>query len=207
MSNVKMFKYEWIWEKNTGAGFIHAKNRPLKRHENILVFSKGSMGHLSLLGDKRMKYNPQDLIKQKTIRKNGVSGTTIGDRPSNHDNLISEFTNYPTTTLKYNNDRGLHPTQKPVALFEYLIKTYTNEGDMVLDNVIGSGTTAVACYNTGRRFIGMELDAEIYKTAVERIRRATAQQRLFLIGGRRKLVEKFNYEVNSATKSQQRHDV
>jgi len=157
MSNIKMFKYEWIWEKNTGAGFIHAKNRPLKRHENVLVFSKGSMGHITLLGEKRMIYNPQNLIKQKTIRKNGVSGTTIGDRPSHHDNLISEFMNYPTTILNYKNDKGLHPTQKPVALFEYLIKTYTNEGDIVLDNCIGSGTTAVACKRLNRNFIGMEI--------------------------------------------------
>ena len=134
MSNIKMFKYEWVWEKNTGAGFIHAKNRPLKKHENVLVFSKGSMGHLSQLGEKRLIYNPQGLIKETTIRKNGVSGTTIGKRPSHKDNNISEYKNYPNSILVFKNDRGLHPTQKPVALFEYLIKTYTNEGDIVLDN-------------------------------------------------------------------------
>jgi site-specific DNA-methyltransferase (adenine-specific) len=170
MSNIKMFKYEWIWEKNTGAGFIHAKNRPLKRHENVLVFSKGSMGHLSLLGEKRMKYNPQDLIKQKTIRKNGVSGTTIGDRPSHHDNLISEYTNYPTTILNYKNDNGLHPTQKPVALFEYLIKTYTSVGDLVLDNCAGSGTTAIACINTNRNYILIEKEPKYIEIIKKRIK-------------------------------------
>ena len=164
-----MFKYEWIWEKNTGAGFIHAKNRPLKRHENILVFSKGGMGHKSLLGDNRMNYNPQDLVAQKTVRKNGVSGTTIGARPSHKDNLVSEWTNYPTTILNYKNNKGLHPTQKPVALFEYLIKTYTSVGDTILDNCAGSGTTGVACKNLNRNFILIEKEPEYCKIADQRL--------------------------------------
>jgi site-specific DNA-methyltransferase (adenine-specific) len=168
MSNIEMFKYEWIWSKNTSAGFIHAKNKPLRRHENILVFSKASIGHASLLGDKRMKYNPQNLIEQKAIRKNGVSGNIIGFRPSHHDNLVSEFTNYPISILNYKNDKGLHPTQKPVALFEYLIKTYTDENDLVLDNVMGSGTTGIACKNTNRRFIGIEKETKYFEIAYKR---------------------------------------
>ena len=169
MSNLKMFKYEWVWEKNTGAGFIHAKNRPLKRHENIIVFSNGSMGHKSLLGEKRLIYNPQGLIKEIKIGKNGISGTTIGKRPSNKDNNVSEYKNYPTTILKINNDTGLHPTQKPVALMEYLIKTYTNEGDTVFDGFMGSGSTLVACKNLNRKGIGIELDEKYFKIAEERI--------------------------------------
>ena len=176
MSNLKMFKYEWVWEKNTGAGFIHAKNRPLKRHENIIVFSNGSMGHKSLLGEKRLIYNPQGLIKEIKIGKNGISGTTIGKRPSNKDNNVSEYKNYPTTILKINNDTGLHPTQKPVALMEYLIKTYTNEGDTVFDGFMGSGTTGVACKNLGREFIGIELYEKYFKIAEERINNTPNKQ-------------------------------
>ena len=135
-SNLKMYKYDWIWKKTRSAGFVHAKNRPLKKHENISVFSKGSMGHLSTLGDKRMRYNPQDLIYKRTEHKNATKkfGNIVGKRPSHKDKYVSEYTNYPSSILEYSNDSGFHPTQKPVALLEYLIKTYTNEGDVVLDN-------------------------------------------------------------------------
>jgi len=142
MSNIKNYKYDWVWKKNTSAGFIHAKNRPLKKHEILSVFSLGSMGHKSQCGDKRMIYIPQGLIKEITIRKNGVSGKTIGARPSNKDNNISEYKNYPNSILEFKTDKGLHPTQKPVALMEYLIKTYTNENETVLDFTFGSGTTS-----------------------------------------------------------------
>lgn len=169
MSNASMFKYEWIWEKNTGAGFIHAKNRPLKRHENILVFSKAPMGHITLLKDNRMNYNPQGLRKEKIIRNNGVSGTIIGHRPSHKDNLLSEYSNYPTTILNYKNDRGFHPTQKPVALGQYLIKTYTNEGELMLDNTCGSGSFLVSAMIENRNFIGIEQDSKYCEIARERL--------------------------------------
>ena len=171
MSNIKNYKYDWVWLKNTSGGFIHAKNKPLSFHENVLIFSKGSMGHKNLLGDKRMCYFPQGLIPINKIRKNGAKNV-IGIRPSQHDNLISEYTNYPKDILKYDSDGKIHPTQKPVALLEYLIKTYTNEGETVLDNCMGSGSTGVACKNVGRDFIGIELDEKYFQIAKERIENA-----------------------------------
>ncbi len=169
MSNIKNYKYDWVWKKNKSAGFIHSKNRPLKKHELLSVFSLGSMGHISQLGNKRMIYNPQGLIKEFKIRKNGVSGTTIGKRPSHKDDNISEFKNYPNSVLEYKNDTGLHPTQKPVALMEYLVKTYTNENETVLDFTMGAGSTGVACKNLNRDFIGIELDEKYFKIAEDRI--------------------------------------
>jgi site-specific DNA-methyltransferase (adenine-specific) len=169
MSNIKNYKYDWVWNKNTSAGFIHAKNRPLKKHELLSVFSIGSMGHKSLLGNKRMIYNPQGLVESYTVRKNGISGQTIGSRPSNKDNNISKHTNYPISRLDYNTECGYHPTQKPVALMEYLIKTYTNEGETVLDFTMGSGTTGVAAKNTNRKFIGIEIDNAYFDIAKERM--------------------------------------
>lgn len=173
-SNRKLFKYEWIWVKNTGLGFQHSKNMPLKRHENVVVFSKGSMGHKSLLGDKRMEYNPQGVIYTDEIGRVTPSkhGRNLGARPAQVGREYKKAKNFPTTILEFKNDGKLHPTQKPVALFEYLIKTYTNEGETVLDNCMGSGTTAVACINTNRNFIGFELDETYYKLAIERIEKA-----------------------------------
>jgi len=169
MSNINNYKYDWVWKKNTSAGFIHAKNRPLKKHELLSVFSLGSMGHKSQCGDRRMIYNPQGLKRKITIRKNGVSGTTIGKRPSHKDNNISEYSGYPNSILDFKNDRGFHPTQKPVALIEYMIKTYTNAGDIVLDNVAGSGTTGVACQNTNRKYILIEKDKKYIEIIKERL--------------------------------------
>ena len=158
MSNPKMFRYEWIWEKEKGTGFLNAKKMPLKKHENILVFYK----HLPT-------YNPQMREGFKpyyNVRSNPYS-SNYGDYkaiPSS-----SDGTRYPIDIIKFNRDKGLHPTQKPVALLEYLINTYTNEGDTVLDNCMGSGSTGVACKNTNREFIGMELDEHYYKIACERL--------------------------------------
>ena len=170
-SNRKLFKYEWIWVKNTGLGFQHSKNMPLKRHENVLVFSKGSMGHKSLLGDKRMEYNPQGVIYTDEIAKVTPSkhGRNLGARPKQVGKEYKKAKNFPTTILEFKNDGKLHPTQKPVALFEYLIKTYTNEGETVLDNCMGSGTTGVACLNTNRKFIGIEKEDEYFDIAYNRI--------------------------------------
>lgn len=173
MSNVKMFKYDWIWEKNKPTGAQHARNRPMSRHESIIVFSKAPMGHLSLLGKRRMEYNPQGIRptgKKKIVKSKGFHGNHIGSRPHQVGIEYDVFTGFPDTILKFNKDENhLHPTQKPVALMEYLIKTYTNEGETVLDFTMGSGTTGVAAKNLNRNFIGIELDEEYFNIAKERI--------------------------------------
>ena len=164
MSNIKDYKYDWIWEKSRPSGHLNAKKRPLKITESISVFYK-----------KQSVYNPQGLIsgffdnnrpwREKYSRRDD---SVYGNQKKQS---ISEFTNYPKDVLKYSNPNNgrLHPTQKPVALLEYLIKTYTNEGDLVLDNVAGSGSTGVACQNTNRNFIGIELDEDYFEIAKKRI--------------------------------------
>ena len=181
LSNIKNYKYDWVWEKSKGCNFTHAKNMPIKFHENIIVFSKAPIGHVSQLGNKRMCYNPQGLIKvdkewsRPKKYETGENGHHL-TRASHKLSRIIEFENYPTSILKYSNsnnkERGLHPTQKPVALLEYLIKTYTNENETVLDNCMGSGSTGVACVNTDRKFIGIELDNTYFEIAKERINKA-----------------------------------
>lgn len=172
-SKIELFKYEWIWEKTIGAGFVHAKNMPMKRHENVLVFSKAPMGHKSQLGDRRMMYNPQGLKDVDKIHKRPTSkvGNIIGNRPSQKKEFEVKKEGYPTSVLKFSNgnNHAVHPTQKPVSLCEYLIKTYTNEGDVVLDNCFGSGTTGVAAINTNRNFIGIEKEWEYCEIANNRI--------------------------------------
>lgn len=157
-SNLKMFKYDWIWEKDQGSNFLNVKNEPLKKHENILVFSKGTIANKS---PRRMTYNPQGLIPceiKKTNSNKRKENGFIGQRENFQGEYQQKFKNYPNSILKYKRDRGLHPTQKPLEMFEYLIETYTSEGDIVLDNCMGSGTTAVAAINTNRNFVGFEND-------------------------------------------------
>lgn len=175
-SNMKLFKYEWVWEKSRSTGFINAKNAPLKKHENVLVFSKGATANKS---PRNMQYYPQGLIvsgkrKQSKYDENDILGT----RPSRkNDGYVQEYTNYPTSILRFDSEsKTVHPTQKPVALFEYLIKTYTNEGEVVLDNCLGSGTTAIAAINTNRQFIGIERESEYVAIAQRRIDEALAQK-------------------------------
>lgn len=174
MSNIKLFKYEWIWEKSRTVGFLNAKNAPLKKHESVLVFSKGATAN----GSKRnMKYFPQGLREinevRKSVRQEGDA--VVGTRPSRKGEYVAKYTGYPASVLKINNEKTqVHPTQKPVALFEYLIKTYTNEDEVVLDNCIGSGTTAVAAINTDRQFIGIEREPEYVEIANKRIEEARA---------------------------------
>ena len=174
MSNLSQFKYDWIWHKNSPTGFVHAKNKPLKDFEVISVFSPYPMGHASLLGDRRMRYNPQGLEVYGKMSKSSKSkfGNIDGKRKSHKAEVVSDFTNYPRMVLSFGKDTGksnLHPTQKPVALCEYLIKTYTDNGMTVLDNCMGSGSTGVACLNTGRKFIGIEKDEQYFEVAKERI--------------------------------------
>lgn len=164
-SNLTMLRYEWVWRKEAGTGFLNAKRSPLKDHENVLVFY-----------DKPPVYNPQMRTGFKPYKcKQGGVGSNYGAvRPEN----ISESNGerYPVTVLDFPRDKAkLHPTQKPVALMEYLIRTYTNEGDTVLDNCMGSGTTGVACVNTHRSFIGVERDAKYFKIARKRIREQMEQ--------------------------------
>ena len=159
-SNMRMFKYEWVWVKNNSTGFQHANKRPLKKHEIISVFYR-----------KQPTYNPQGLQEFGRINSRGSSGDNWSEPSSNY--YVQKYTNYPTQLLEFPSDTDkYHPTQKPVALLEYLIKTYTNPGEVVLDNCMGSGTTAVACINTGRNFIGFELNADYHAVALQRVSEA-----------------------------------
>ncbi len=170
-SNMKMFKYCWVWEKNRPSGFVQCKNKPMTKHEDICVFSDGVTVHKGQ-SKKRMAYYPQGLIRVDRVGRGATPSKGAGGitkRPSHKKEVYQEFTNYPDTVLKFDSARGLHPTQKPVALMEYLIKTYTNEGETVLDFTMGSGTTGVACVNTNRNFIGIELDQGYFDIAKQRI--------------------------------------
>ncbi len=157
MSNVKMFKYEWVWLKSNKTGHLNGKCRPLKSHENILVYSKSE----ARAGGKNMKYSPQGLIEiNKTVtesRKDKGINHNYFRESRNKKQYTQQFSSYPDALLSFPQDKNkFHPTQKPVALFEYLIKTYTNEGDLVLDSCAGSGTTGVAARNLNRNFILIE---------------------------------------------------
>jgi len=171
MSNLKLFRYELIWQKTLATNFFLVKKQPAKKHENILVFYK-----------KQPTYNPQmeigkpykDKPRKRTV---GIHGNAETIKKA----INNEGTRYPSSVQLFSNgnNRNVHPTQKPVALFEYLIKTYTNEGETVLDNCMGSGTTAIACINTNRNYIGFEIDPDYYEAAQERIRIHMQQQTLF----------------------------
>ena len=161
ISNIKNYKYDWVWVKKRPVGFANAKKRPLKLIENIIVFN----AHHSL-------YNPQDLIRidKKITNSKSTGGDTTG-KFNYGCSYTQEFTNYPKEIIMLGLDekKKLHPTQKPVALMEYLIKTYTNENELVLDFTMGSGTTGVACKNLNRNFIGIEMDDKYCDIAKNRI--------------------------------------
>jgi site-specific DNA-methyltransferase (adenine-specific) len=169
-SNMEWFKYCWVWEKSICGDIFNAKNKPLKKHEDICVFSNGTTANRS---SRRMPYYPQGLRStDKTVKNKETVRAFFAPRPSHEETYRQTQTGYPTSILKFPNDRGgFHPTQKPIALFEYLIRTYTNPGEVVLDNCIGSGTTAIASINADRRYIGFETDAGYFKSAQERIQR------------------------------------
>jgi len=181
-SNTEMFKYCWVWEKNQVSGVAQAKNKPLVSHEDICVFSEGVTVHANQ-SKRRMPYFPQGLIKCDRVMKNHkhshVKAGGIGQRPSHQSTYKQEWTNYPKSVLRFNCERGFHPTQKPVALMEYMIKTYTNKGETVLDFTMGSGTTGVACKNLYRNFVGIELDEKYFEIAKKRINSHWVQKRLF----------------------------
>jgi site-specific DNA-methyltransferase (adenine-specific) len=173
MSNVKMFKYCWVWKKNRATGFANAKKQPLRNVEDVVVFSNGG-GALSYHPqgltriDKAMKNSASvggDSVRGNTKESSGKGGLRTGGK-----NYVQEFTGYPTQFIEFKNaSKTIHPTQKPVALMEYLIRTYTNAGDTVLDFTMGSGTTGVAAKTLGRSFIGIELDPDYFALASKRI--------------------------------------
>lgn len=171
-SNLKLFKYSFVWDKVSKTDFMNAKNKPLRRHEDILVFSKGTVAN----GSKRkMKYYPQGVEEGRRVSTNNRQeyvGASKGPRPSHQKVYECKGSNYPTSIIKFSNasrTNALHPTQKPVPLFEYLINTYTGTGDTVLDNCMGSGTTAIASINTNRNFIGIERESKYVAIARRRI--------------------------------------
>ena len=166
-SNLKMLKYEWIWRKDNGTGFLNAKKMPLKIHENILVFYK-----------KPPTYNPQMRTGFKPYKcSQGRHSSNYGAYEKGHISQSEKGERYPIDILEFQRDKEkLHPTQKPVALLQYLIKTYTNEGELILDNCMGSGSTGVACKELNRRFIGIELEEKYFDIAKERIEKGVNEK-------------------------------
>lgn len=167
MSNTKMFKYTWTWVKNKKTGFLNAKKQPLRQVEDVVVFYS-----------KQPTYIPQKTQGHKPVNsytKHTSDGTTMGKTKvgitggGQTDRYPSNVLTIPVVNNDNSNGDKFHPTQKPVELFEYLIKTYTNEGDLVLDNCMGSGTTGVACKNLNRSFIGIEMDDKYFEIAKKRI--------------------------------------
>jgi site-specific DNA-methyltransferase (adenine-specific) len=170
LSNLKMFKYDWIYEKDNGTNFLNAKFQPFKVHEIISVFS-GSASSFSRKGN--MNYFPQKSFGHKKYSgTNKKSSMTYHSCPDNHYIENLDGSRFPRSCVKFNTERGMHPTQKPVALLEYLIKTYTLEGETVLDFTMGSGSTGVACKNLNRNFIGIEKDETYFNIAKKRIEAA-----------------------------------
>lgn len=167
------FKYCWVWEKTKPSNFLNAKNRPLGIHEDIVIFSNGTIANKS---PRLMKYNPQ-MTTGKPYKKYQKSDPRVGvwdagnRTPYKGVTNVNSGTRYPQTIIKFANpnNHSLHPTEKPLALFEYLIKTYTDEQDVVLDCCCGSGTTCRAALNTNRQFIGIEKDQTFYDVAIKRI--------------------------------------
>ena len=163
MSNIKNYKYDWVWNKKKAGNIFIAKYQPMKIHENILVFSNGTANYYPIK-------IPRDKIKKS---KNYGTGESMGGDRHKEDKLYVYKDKNPVSIIEVSNanQKGkVHPTQKPVALLEYLIKTYTNEGDLVLDFTMGSGSTGVAALNTNRRFVGIELDEKYFNIAVERLK-------------------------------------
>ena len=159
MSNIKSYRYDWKWDKVRGANFATVNRRPFNSFEDIMVFYK-----------KQPTYNPQFWQGKPYEQKQGYVGEGKQTGLSRKEVVTkSDGRRYPLSIIRFSKENGLHPTQKPVALFEYLIKTYTNEGETVLDNCMGSGTTAIACINTNRNYIGFELDEDYHKLSEQRI--------------------------------------
>lgn len=181
LSNIDLYKYDWVWNKRRPTGQLNAKKQPLRQHEMILVFYNG-----------QCTYNPQmhhNRLNRRFVGKINKSNKLSDNYGKQYDyisNITEDSKSYPrsiitqTAVIGNSKEKVNHPTQKPVALLEYLIKTYTNEGDTVLDATMGSGSTLVACANTNRKGIGIELMEEYYDIAVNRVKAAMAQPKLTL---------------------------
>jgi len=174
MSNIKSYKYDWIWQKSRPVGFLNVKKMPLKNIETLSVFY-----------NKQPIYNPQNIIRidKKKVNDNSKNGNNNTGLSSHNGgkmkgNYIQKYTNYPNQILRFASERGEHPTQKPVLLMEYLIKTYANENETVLDFTMGSGSTGVAAKNLNRNFIGIEQDANYFNIATERINKEEKQLKI-----------------------------
>jgi len=187
LSNIEWFKYVWIWKKKKTTGFLLANYRPMKQTEDVVVFSPAGAAAASRNG-RNMTYNPQGLIEKKVKKKNNPKrlGKFLHNPEFMGKNNIllheteyeQKYTNYPSEIIEFGLDKNVvHPTQKPVALMEYLIKTYSNENETVLDNCMGSGTTGVACVNTNRKFVGIERDEEYFNLAKSRIEESIGLKR------------------------------
>lgn len=162
-SKLDWFKYDWVWRKSRVTNFLNAKKQPMREHESITVFNKPPRG----------TYNPQGLVAKQSLTRQGLSGRALYDHGAFGREYIQSNTNYPRSVLEFRSEGKLHPTQKPVALLEYLIRTYTNEGELVVDFTMGSGSTGVASQNTGRRFWGCDIDPHFFSVAHERLLDAT----------------------------------
>ena len=169
-SNIKLFRYDLVWDKQLTSGFLNANRMPLRRHEQIAIFYK-----------KLPTYNPQFSVgkplhsKGTSYKDKTIKNQNYGEFHATDDNRAGSTEKYPISIISYQKPHpsiAKHRTEKPVVLLEYLIKTYTNEGDVVLDNCMGSGSTGVACVNTGRDFIGIELDENYFNIAKNRIEQA-----------------------------------
>jgi len=165
MSNLSMFKYEWIWEKDGGSNFATVKYQPMKEHESVIVFGKAKVTYNQIkqerIGSRKGK--------ETTTKNNGNKSGVYGDFNKSENYKVGKL-RCPRSIQRFSRQRGLHPTQKPVSLMEYLIKTYTNEPETVLDFTMGSGSTGVAAKNLNRKFIGIELDQKYFDIAKDRIK-------------------------------------
>lgn len=176
MSNPKLFKYEWIWEKNVASNFMQYKFMVAKKHENVLIFAKGKTKYNPIMEDKselsiqRMKYKFKNR-KQSEHYKTDISE----DRSDRQEKM------YPTSVKKFNREVGLHPTQKPISMMEYFVMTYTDENDTILDNTFGSCTTGIACINTNRNFIGIENNMDYFNISLKRVEEKRKEKEFNLI--------------------------
>jgi site-specific DNA-methyltransferase (adenine-specific) len=164
VSNPKMFKHEWVWIKNAGSNFANTVREPMKEHESVLIFSKGAWTYNRQMQER----TGGGAARVKTPVEHHTSTDNYGKFSGREHTMMPEL-RVPSSWQKFNRERGLHPTQKPVGLFEYMMKTYTNPGDLVLDPFAGSGTTAVAALNLGRRYVCCEKDETYFATMQKRV--------------------------------------
>lgn len=171
VTNLAWYKYSWVWVKSNLGDIMNAKNKPMRQHEDVLIFSQGTTANKS---PNRMPYYPQGLIKTniqrgKTDNNIGKHGGSFRPHRDSYHDYVQEWTGYPSTVLNFASESGLHPTQKPVQLFQYFIRTYTQVGQVVFDPCVGSGTTAVAAREEGRSFIVGDSSLEYVEIARARL--------------------------------------